>query len=165
MIKQEKIYLHTGSNLGRKEQYLKQARQLINKNIGPITAQSELFETEAWGLTDQPNFVNQALEAITNLSPVELMDQILSIELKMGRVRDQKWTPRLIDIDIIFFGDQIIKTEKLIIPHPFMHERNFVLIPLLEIAEDIIHPLFKLSVKQLYECSKDQLKVNSHLVK
>ncbi len=78
----------------------------------------------------------------------------------MGRIRTQKWTARLIDIDIIFYGDRIIKTENLTIPHPFMHERNFVLIPILEIAEDFVHPVFKLSIKQLYERSNDRLKVN-----
>lgn len=160
MNKLEKIYLHTGSNLGQKEQQLEQARQLIEQKIGSITAQSKLYETEAWGLPDQPNFVNQALEVLTDLTPDQLIGQILNIELKMGRIRTQKWTARLIDIDIIFYGDQIIKTDNLTIPHPFMHERNFVLIPILEIAADFVHPEFKLSIKQLYERSKDRLKVN-----
>ncbi len=164
MNKLEKIYLHTGSNMGQKEEHLAWARLLIDKNIGSITAQSELYETEAWGFTDQPNFVNQALEVVTKLPPDELMDQILSIELEMGRVRDQKWAPRLIDIDIIFYGDQIIKTENLIVPHPFMHERNFVLIPLLEIAEKFVHPVFKMSIGELYDRSKDLLNVTAHQV-
>ena len=165
MNKLEKIYIHTGSNLGQKEKHLAQARQFIHENIGRITAQSDLFETEAWGITDQPNFVNQALEVATNLSPDQVMNQILNIELKMGRVRNQKWASRLIDIDIIFFSDRIIKTENLIIPHPFMHERNFVLVPLLEIAESFIHPELNLSIKELYKRSKDLLKVKAHPVK
>ena len=159
MNKLEKIYLHTGSNLGQKEQHLDQARQLIDQNIGQVTAQSQVYETEAWGLPDQPNFVNQALEVETALSPDELITRILSIEQKMGRIRSEKWTARLIDIDIIFYSDKIIKTEKLTIPHPFMHERNFVLIPLVEIAGDFIHPELQTSIKELYERSKDQLKV------
>jgi 2-amino-4-hydroxy-6-hydroxymethyldihydropteridine diphosphokinase len=165
MNKLEKIYLHTGSNLGSKKKLLKRARQLIDKNIGRITAQSDLFETEAWGMTDQPNFVNQALEIVTDLSPEQVMDRILNIELKMGRVRNQKWAPRLIDIDIIFYGNRVIKTENLIIPHPFMHKRNFVLIPLLEIAENYIHPELKMTVRELYNYSKDLLKVKAHRVK
>ena len=161
MRKLVKIYLHTGSNLGNKEEHLERAKQLIKKRIGTITAESGLFKTEAWGLPNQPNFVNQALEVTTNLPPVFLMDQILEIELKMGRIRNQKWAPRLIDIDIIFYGDQIIKQENLTIPHPFMHERNFVLAPLLEIAKDFIHPEFGLSIEQLYQRSKDPLKVKA----
>ena len=159
MNKLEKIYLHTGSNLGQKEQQLDQARQLIGQTIGQVTAQSQVYETEAWGLPDQPNFVNQALEVETALSPDELINRILSIEQKMGRIRSEKWTARLIDIDIIFYSDKIIKTEKLTIPHPFMHERNFVLIPLVEIAGNFIHPELQTSIKELYERSKDQLKV------
>jgi len=165
MNNHEKIYLHTGSNLGQKEQHLAMARQLIHEYIGPITAKSEIFETEAWGDSDQPNYVNQALEVTTNLSPDQLMDQILNIELKMGRIRNQKWESRLIDIDIIFYGNQVIKTENLIIPHPYMHKRNFVLMPLLEIAKDVIHPEFKLNVKELYKRSKDPLKVKANYIK
>lgn len=165
MNNHEKIYLHTGSNLGQKEQNLANARQLIYENIGLITAESELYETEAWGFSDQPSFVNQALEVTTTLSPEQLLHKILSIELKMGRVRNQKWEPRLIDIDIIFYGDHIIKTENLIIPHPHMHERNFVLVPLMEIAKDVIHPELKLSLKELYKNSKDPLKVKVKHIK
>lgn len=165
MNKLEKIYLHTGSNMGHKEGNLKRSRQLIEQNIGSITAQSGLFETEAWGLTDQPNFVNQALEVITSLSPEIVMERILEIENEMGRVRSKKWAPRIIDIDIIFFGRHIVKTENLVIPHPHMHKRNFVLIPLCEIAKDVIHPKFDLSVEQLYQCTVDQLKVNAQPIK
>ena len=164
MNKLEKIYLHTGSNLGRKEEHLKQARQQIEKSIGPILAQSGLFETEAWGHTDQPSFVNQALEVMTLLSPEELMNQILDIEMEMGRIRNQKWAPRLIDIDVIFFGDKVIKTENLTVPHPFMHKRNFVLVPLLEIAGDFIHPQLKMSVKTLFEHSEDPLNVKAYSI-
>ncbi len=165
MNKLEKIYLHTGSNLGQKEEHLERAMQLIDENIGRITAQSDIYETEAWGNNDQPNFVNQAFEVLTSLSPTELMSQILKIEASMGRIRSQKWTARIIDIDIIFYGDQIIKTENLVIPHPFMHERNFVLIPLLEIAEDFIHPGLSLSIRKLVDHSKDRLKVKAFQIK
>ena len=161
MNKLEKIYLLTGSNIGDREQQLMKVAQLLNENTGEVTAQSSIYETEAWGLTDQPDFLNQALELITPLSPQQLIESILNIERKMGRVRSEKWTARLIDIDVIFYGSQIIKTETLTIPHPFMHERNFVLVPLMEIAADFIHPVFKLSVKELYERSEDKLEVKT----
>ena len=157
----DKIYLHTGSNIGHRENNLEQANELIVAHIGPIKMQSGLYETEAWGLTDQPNFLNQALEIESGLSASEVMEQIINIELKMGRVREQKWAPRLIDIDILFFGDQIIKTKELTVPHPHMHKRNFVLVPLLEIASDFVHPEFNLSIRQLYKLSIDPLNVKA----
>ena len=157
MLKLEKIYLHTGSNIGQKERYLEQARRLIERDIGLITAQSRLYETEAWGLTEQPNFVNQAIEVVTSLSPEQVIKRILKLENEMGRERNQKWAPRIIDIDIIFYGNEVIKKENLIIPHPFMHERNFVLIPLLEIAKNVIHPELKLTVQELYNRTVDLL--------
>lgn len=161
MNKLEKIYLLTGSNLGNREQQLMQAVQMLNENTGEVTAQSSFYETEAWGLTDQPDFLNQALELITLLSPQQLIESILKIEKEMGRIRNEKWTARLIDIDMIFYGSRIIKAETLTIPHPFMHERNFVLVPLMEIAADFIHPVFKLSVRELYERCEDRLTVKT----
>lgn len=118
-----------------------------------------VYETQAWGMTDQPDFLNQVLEVATTLSPEELLEQIKQIEQQMGRERRVKWGERLIDIDILFYEQAVIYTEKLKIPHPFLHERNFVLIPLQEIAPDFQHPVLQHSISQLLKSSKDLLYV------
>lgn len=159
MDKLTQIYLHTGSNLGDRGAHLKKAVELIEEKIGVVEKASQVYRTKAWGLADQPDFLNQALEVKTSLSPLNLLDQVLAIEDQMGRKRVKKWGQRLIDIDILFYGDQVFKLDRLTIPHPYLHHRNFVLIPLLEIAPEFIHPAFKLSIAELGARSEDSLDV------
>ena len=156
------IYLHIGSNLGDRENYLNRAIQLIRKQIGEIPKVSHIYETAAWGKTDQPAFLNQALEIQTALFPNELMDQLKKIEEEMGRIRKEKWGPRLIDLDMIFYDDLIFEIEGLIIPHPRMHIRNFVLIPMMDLNPDFFHPIFRQTIRELKAWCQDDLEVRKY---
>lgn len=153
------VYLHTGSNMGDREDNLRQANGLIEQYIGKIKEASHLYETQAWGKTDQPDFINQALMVETHQSPQEVLKSIFKIEELMGRVRSEKWASRVIDIDILLYGNQIINDKDLKIPHPHLHERNFVLIPLMEIAGEVEHPVMKLPIEEIYFECNDSLDV------
>lgn len=153
------VFLHTGTNLGNRQANLRLANEWIEKEIGPIVQASEVYRTKAWGITDQPDFLNQALLARTRLSPFELLEKIQAIERRMGRVREVKWGERIIDIDILFYNDAIIETETLTIPHPYLHYRNFVLLPLMDIAPGLVHPGFGKTITELYANSEDTLLV------
>lgn len=156
----KKAYLLLGSNLGNREQYLSNAIDAINKNAGSIYLKSSIYETEAWGKTDQPGFLNLAIAIETRLTPIQLLESVLHIEADLGRVRHEKWGARMIDIDIIFYEDQIVNEENvLIIPHPEMQNRKFVLEPLAEIAPDFIHPIIKRSILQMLKTLCDPLAV------
>lgn len=146
-----KIYLLLGSNLGDRQKNIDNAINELKACGIIISRKSSLYNTAPWGYTEQPEFLNQALECFTSLEPVELLEEIKKIEKKMGRIDIVRYGPRIIDMDIIFYDDLILKTDKLIIPHPLMHKRLFVLKPLNEIAPDFIHPELKLSVKNLLE--------------
>jgi 2-amino-4-hydroxy-6-hydroxymethyldihydropteridine diphosphokinase len=152
-------YLLIGGNLGNRIENLAMARSLIENELGKIIKVSSIYETAAWGITKQPDFLNQVLLIKTKFSPEKMMQLILSIENKMGRVRTQKNASRIIDIDILFFNDEIISNENLTIPHPEIQNRKFALIPLNEIASDLVHPVFKQSIKNLLSTSKDKLQV------
>lgn len=154
------VFLLMGSNLGIPSENLITARQKIENQIGKIVAQSSVYETSAWGKTDQPNYFNQALQIETRLSPDELLSEIHSIEKAMGRTRLEKWEARLIDIDIIYFDNQIIQNDKLVIPHPLMAQRRFVLVPLVEINSQFMHPALGKTNKQLLNECTDPLDVN-----
>lgn len=160
MKKVNTVYLHTGSNLGDRFENLELANIQIEQRVGKIIHQSSCYETAAWGIEAQRAFINQALCVQTILSPMELMSEILDIEKEMGRIRLAKWTERLIDIDILFFNQAIIhEPPRLVVPHPRISERNFVMIPLAEIAPDFIHPIFK-NISELAEKTSDILAVN-----
>lgn len=145
------VYLGLGSNLGEREKNCLEAIRLLKDNGVAVVRQSSLIETEPWGMTDQPHFINMAVRAETDLSPEPLLALLMKIETDMGRIRKVKWGPRIIDLDILFYDDQVIRNSDLTIPHPLMHEREFVLRPLAEIAPDKVHPLLKKTVRKLLD--------------
>ena len=132
---------------------------LIEELIGTVIKSSAIYSTKPWGNIKQADFLNQAICINTELSPFEILDKIQFIEEKIGRKRIIKWGPRKIDIDILFYDEQIIKKERLVIPHPQIERRNFVLKPMVEIASKLVHPIFKKSIEELYINSQDTLDV------
>jgi 2-amino-4-hydroxy-6-hydroxymethyldihydropteridine diphosphokinase len=135
------VYLSLGSNLGDRKEILEKAIVLLSEKVGVVVKQSKDYETVPWGVTDQPDFLNLAIEIHTLLKPLEVLEQTQSIENQLGRVRKEKWGARLIDIDILFYGNEIIDEPNLKIPHPLIQERDFVLTPMAEIAPNFVHPL------------------------
>lgn len=154
-----KAYLLTGGNIGDREEQLATARQLISQTCGTITGSSSLYETAAWGNTDQPAFLNQALAIETMLTARQLLRHILKIERQMGRVRKEKYGPRIIDIDILLFNNEIHNYPLLKLPHPELQNRRFALLPLGEIAAETVHPVFHLTIEQLLAACTDVLEV------
>lgn len=147
------VFLLLGSNLGDRPQVLAAAREAIADQAGSITHQSAIYETAPWGITDQPAFLNQVLEITTSLLPEDLLRIILNIEHDLGRVRYERWGARVIDIDLLYFGQTVMDSARLTLPHPRIQDRRFVLAPLAEIAPDFIHPLLqKTSSKLLDQC-------------
>jgi 2-amino-4-hydroxy-6-hydroxymethyldihydropteridine diphosphokinase len=154
-----KAYLLTGGNMGNREKNLATAKKLITERAGKVTRASALYETAAWGKTDQPSFYNQALEVETSILPKDLLKLLLEIEMKLGRQRDEKYGPRTIDIDILLYGDQICNDPQLRIPHPELQNRRFALTPLAEIGPGLVHPVFKKSITELLAICTDTLEV------
>jgi len=152
--------LHIGSNVGNRLKYLSVCKTLISQRIGAIENSSSVYETEAWGLKEQEAFLNQAFEVSTSLDILDLLSICQEIENTLNRTRSIKWGPRTIDIDIIFYDDLEIDEEKIQIPHPRMHERNFVLFPLYEIVPNWHHPTLGKSVKELKNESQDTSNVS-----
>ncbi|MEO5594349.1 MAG: 2-amino-4-hydroxy-6-hydroxymethyldihydropteridine diphosphokinase [Chitinophagaceae bacterium] len=153
------VYLLTGGNVGNRQQYLQESVRLIEATCGKIINRSAIYETAAWGKTDQAAFLNQALELSTLLAPAALMKQLLAIEHAAGRKRAEKYGPRTIDIDILLFNSEVIQTPLLTVPHAQMANRRFVLEPLNEIAPAYIHPLLKKNITQLLQVCPDPLPV------
>ena len=149
----------TGGNLDNVKARLRQAQQMINERLGVILRCSHMYESEAWGFTASDNFLNQAIELDTDLTPEELLKGVQAIEKELGRDRDaeaaikaangEPYSSRKIDIDILFYDDLVIETPELTIPHPLMQEREFVLAPLSEIAPSKIHPILDKSIREL----------------
>ncbi len=155
------VYLITGGNIGDRKKNMEMVATLIQKRVGKIINCSKIYETEAWGNRDQPAFYNQVLVIESKFSAREILTAILKIEEEMGRKRTVKNAARIIDIDILFFNKDIVNEQNLVIPHPEIGNRRFVLSPLNEIAPQMVHPVFKKTIQQLLSESKDQLKVST----
>ncbi len=154
-----KIYLLLGSNMGNSKKQLSSAISHIEKKIGPVKRRSGIYQTAAWGKTDQPDFLNQVIIADSTLTAGNIMQTILSIEKKMGRIRAEKNAPRIIDIDILFYNKNIISEKDLVVPHPAIQLRRFVLIPLNELSPNLQHPVLKKTIHQLLVSCPDKLDV------
>jgi len=154
------VYLLTGGNMGDRPDYLERARAAVSAAVGPVRAASSVYETAAWGLEDQPSFYNQVLCVDTELSAEDVLHAVLAIEQSLGRMRDVKYGPRTIDIDILFFNDAVIDHPALVVPHPQMAFRRFVLAPLNELAPDKLHPVLKKTVGELLAACPDKLAVH-----
>lgn len=153
-------FLLLGSDLGDKAKHLRNAIMQIEKHAGKITRRSHIYETEPWGFEHEEYFLNQVICIETNQKPVELLATIQQIENEMGRLRgDQRYMPRTIDIDILFYDHRIIVLPELVIPHPEMSKRRFVLEPLAELYPEWIHPLLKKDINQLLQECTDPGKV------
>ena len=154
-----RAYLLIGGNMGNREMYLFAAREKIQDLCGEIVSKSSIYQTAAWGLEDQDAFLNQVVVLSTAFNPVELLQTILLIEESIGRKREVKYGPRIIDIDILFYNDVIIQTDDLTIPHPQMQNRRFVLEPLNEVGPNLVHPVFQKTVSELLKACPDNLPV------
>jgi 2-amino-4-hydroxy-6-hydroxymethyldihydropteridine diphosphokinase len=149
-------YLCLGSNTGKVRQNLIQAIAFIEKKIGKVNKKSHLYETQPWGNPDQDSFLNQIIMVNTTLDPRQMLEEITRIEREMGRERKEKWGPRIIDIDIVLYGKRVIRDKGLEIPHPEMHKRAFVLVPLMELDPDYIHPVLQMPIDELYMSCQDE---------
>jgi 2-amino-4-hydroxy-6-hydroxymethyldihydropteridine diphosphokinase len=156
------IYLLLGSNLGDSSAMLEKAKVEIMRDIGAIVNSSSVYCTKAWGIESQPDFLNQVIEVESDLAAAEILHKINKIEENLGRIRYIKWHSRIIDIDILYYGNEIINTEKLIVPHPENQHRNFVLVPMAEIAPELIHPKLLLTQKALLDNCTDKLEVKKN---
>lgn len=145
-----KIYLGLGSNLGDRGANLRAAVAALGPDVR-VLKESGVFETPPWGVQNQPGFLNMALEAQTDLAPAALRDHVKQIEALVGRTPTYHWGPRLIDIDILLYDESIVDTPDLVIPHPQMHKRPFVLVPLAAIAPEAVHPLLGYSIRELLQ--------------
>ena len=156
----KKVFLGIGTNLGNRESNLKEAVARIEEYIGPVVKSSSVYETEPWGFQTENEFLNMVVKVETKLTPSGLLGRILMIESLSGRVRGEKqYTSRVIDIDLLLYENMIIDEESLKIPHPLMHERRFVLVPLCEIESQMIHPVLNKSIASLLGACKDKSKV------
>ncbi len=149
------LYIGIGSNMGDRLANLIKARQLIESKFNVQALVSSIYNTEPWGFKDQPSFLNQVVFIKTDKKPLAILDELHSIESEFGRERTQLNGPRIIDLDLLLLDTIYFKCPSLSIPHPFIQERKFVLVPLVELAENLIHPLFNLSLKELLTLCKD----------
>lgn len=155
-----------GSNIEPRLHYLEEAALNISRNAGHIADSSKIYESDAVGFESDDKFLNQVIEVNTNLEPLDLLEQCLSTENVLGRVRDMNSTvmaSRTIDIDILFYNDQIINSKSLIIPHPRLHERKFTLIPLCDLEHEIIHPILKTNSAEMLKVCKDKSDINVYV--
>jgi len=151
------VYLLLGSNEGDRTDWLNRAIEQLQDTCGPVTKRSAIYETAAWGIEDQPSFLNMALCIDTELQPLALLKQINTIEANLGRQRTLKWGQRTLDIDILFFNNDIIDLPELKVPHPEIQNRRFALVPMHEIAAELIHPANHKTITELLKECKDTL--------
>jgi 2-amino-4-hydroxy-6-hydroxymethyldihydropteridine diphosphokinase len=155
-----KVYFVIGGNLGNREAYIERAKSLISERIGFILRSSSIYESEPWGFEHEKNFLNQVLIVDSQLSPAAILLEISFIEGTLGRERtNHGYCARTIDIDILFYDQQIMLSPSLVIPHRYLHKRLFVLTPLVEVAPDFIHPLFSVTIRELLSTCDDSTKV------
>lgn len=159
-MQKQTSFLLLGGNLGNRLATLAQAREVLGNKAGTVLAQSPIYETAAWGVTDQPAFLNQVIKIETALSPLALLFCINQIEAALGRQRHERWHARTIDIDILYYADQVIESQRLTVPHPQLHKRKFTLIPLATIAPDDIHPILQKTNQVLLSDCADDLEVH-----
>jgi len=153
------VYIQLGSNIGERDSFIAKSMEQIEENVGEIIIASSVFETIPWGNENQNNFLNSVIKIKTPFDSFEVLQKSQDIENNLGRERVDKWGERTIDIDILFYNNEIINTTKLNIPHPFIQKRKFVLVPLSEIAPNYIHPTLKKSISTLLSECKDNQKV------
>lgn len=153
------IFLLLGTNQGDRMENLSRAKDIIELRLGTIVDASSVYKTAAWGKQDQNEFYNQVIELKTDFNPDVLMEQILIVENDLGRIRTEKWGPRIIDIDILFYNDKIVNKSNLIIPHPGIPQRKFTLVPLNEMISKGIHPVLKITMEKLLQECTDTLDV------
>ncbi len=147
------VYLSLGTNLGDKNANIAQATEAIAERVGRVTKRSKTYESEPWGFASENQFLNAAVAVETTLSATETLDTLIEIEQQMGRIHKSQngiYADRIIDIDILIFGNETIEAERLQVPHPLMAQRAFVLQPLCEIAPELLHPTLHKTVQQLY---------------
>ncbi len=149
------VFLSLGGNLGNTQEIFERTYPMIENKVGPILKKSSLYQTAAWGLTDQADFLNQVVLLESSLAPHQILMEIQAIEKTLGRERLIAWGPRTLDLDILFIDQEVIQAIDLQVPHPHIQDRKFILIPLHEIAADWIHPVFKKSAKELLIETKD----------
>jgi 2-amino-4-hydroxy-6-hydroxymethyldihydropteridine diphosphokinase len=147
---EERVFIALGTNLGDRQANLRIARGYLSPEIN-VQECSSIYQTPPWGYEEQPAFLNQVIEVRTTLPPLDLLDALKEIEAQMGRVKTIRYGPRLIDLDILFYGQRVLETERLKIPHPHLQERAFVLAPLNEIAPDFLHPVFNETITSLLQ--------------
>jgi 2-amino-4-hydroxy-6-hydroxymethyldihydropteridine diphosphokinase len=145
------VYIGIGSNLGNRGKNCSRAIRLLEKKGIVVRQRSSLYETVPWGVRDQPRFLNMVIEVETELSPQELLALLKNVEIEVGREKSVRWGPRTIDLDILLYDDITLNEDSLTIPHPYLHERDFVLTPLCEIAPDVKHPLLHLRMRELLQ--------------
>lgn len=156
-------YILLGSNIGDRIKMLIDAEALINSEAGYISATSSIYETAAWGNTNQEAFLNKVIKISTPHLPIKLLQVLLASEQKLGRIREEKWGPRSIDLDILYYNSETIQLPELIIPHPEICNRRFTLIPLCEIAAELKHPILQKNNLQLLQQCSDNSKVSLYI--
>lgn len=156
----KKVYLALGSNIGSREDFLKRSVAMLNETCGPVLSSSAVYTTDPVGFNSEVKFLNMVIMLETEMEASEMLHNIMLIEAELGRERIRKgYSSRTIDIDILFYGDEVIAEESLKVPHPRLHERKFVLVPLNEIAPDLVHPVFKKKIELLLASCHDRSEV------
>lgn len=155
----QRIYLLLGSNLGERDQILHKAAEAISERVGDILEVSSVYETESWGKTGQPQFLNQVICIESSHSASTILNEVLEIEKLLGRERLEKWGSRTMDIDILFYGSAVINEPDLIVPHPYFQDRRFAVMPMLEIAPDFEHPVLGKTISTIALELTDELSV------